>query len=93
MVAGGVLRALLLIEAGDELPVAAPQVLIPAPETLAGVGVLAGTPTEMEPELLGPVAQDRLQQLAVGTGLYQVDRPRVTGELALDRDVAPAAQI
>ena len=47
----------------------------------------------MEPELLGPVAQDRLQQLAVGTGLHQVDGPRVTGELALDRDVAPFAQV
>ena len=38
------------------------------------------------------MAQERLQQLAVGTGLYQIDRLGVARELALDRDVAPRAQ-
>ena len=71
------------------------QLLIPTPEAGRGIPLLPlleATAAEIELEVLGPLAEDRLQQLAIGAGLHQVDRLGVTGEFALDRDVAPLAQ-
>ena len=95
MITGGILGWLTGIKAGPEIAVTLPQLLIPAPEAGNGIALfsqLKAAAAEIELEVLWPVAQERLQQLAVGAGLHQIDRLGVARELALDRDVAPGAQ-